>query len=796
MPFPVFRLRFDQVKTDPVASKFSVLGFFQLVFFVFLSNAVNAQLGFPFCEKFSNNQTQGATVFGGNARLVDGVLRLTDAVVDQNGFMYVDIPFPSTYGIKATFEYFSYGGNGADGVTAFLFDANTPIFNPGGFGGSLGYAPRNNERGLSRAYLGIGFDEYGNFGNTAEGRNGGFFGVGTSLVPNSIVVRGPGDGFVGYPFVVGRRTMETGNDGMRPDNQFPISSGGPGTFRVTDRNQPGYRKVFLELEPNKDGGGYFLTVQMEVTTILNQPMMITIFDRPYFFVAPENLKIGFAASTGGLHNIHEIANITVEVFNEDDLLNPIARDIDDKASCAGQDNTYEITDQEVTLPNLNSQIRCLQFYGSLDDILAEEGDICSQARCRPENRVLVLPQGTFRAADSGGEFVFFPNPGFVDETVKVYYTVTDNYGKTSSGNYIKLLIKESPEPVTIRAVGLDVDAAELRRCAGEEVILRAEGDEEYFRFEWYRDNVLIPNSNRGEINVSLPGEYKVIAFNSKSCPTESTVFRLINPAFPDLVLINPAVGCEPNVGIDIRTFILNREPERFDYQLELPNGSLLVNDEMASVSQSGDYRVSVKHKDLSCWSEPVPLQVVIVSQQLVASFDYEVDATGIKGDEDGGIFIDDPVRFNDLSTGGSVAWVWDFGDGNSSTVQSPVHVFGKKGLFKVKLTVTNDWGCTSTSELVLPLTKSFRVMYPTGFTPTLSENRYFRPKTKGIVKMEMQVFNLWGNLIFQTNDLQTLGWDGLLNGELLPGGTYVYRTRLESIDGDIIQESGSFILIR
>lgn len=784
------------MKASPLVSVFPILVFVLFTVSLLIPTSSQAQLGFPFCEKFTNNQTQGATVFGGNARLVDGVLRLTDAIVDQNGFMYVDIPFPSTYGIKATFEYFSYGGNGADGVTAFLFDANTPVFNPGGFGGSLGYAPRNNERGLSRAYLGIGFDEFGNFGNSAEGRNGGFFGVGTNLVPNSIVVRGPGDGFVGYPFIVGRRTMESGSDGMRPDNQFPISSGGPGTFRVTDRNQPGYRKVFLELEPNKDGGGYFLTVRMEVTTIPNKPMMLTIFDRPYFFPAPENLKIGFAASTGGLHNVHEIANITVEVFNEDELLDPIGTDIDDKASCAGQENTYEITEQEVSLPNLNSQIRCLQFYGSMDDILAEEGDICSQARCRPENRVLELPQGTFRAADSGGEFTFFPNPGFVDETVQVYYTVTDNYGRTSAGNYIKLLIKESPEPVSIQADGLDMDETEIRRCTGEGITLRATGEEEYVRFEWYLNDALITDSDNQELFATLPGEYKVVAYNSKSCPTESSIFTLVNPPFPDLLMINPAVGCEPNVAIDIRDFILNHEPDEFDYQLETPNGDFLVNEEMASVAISGDYSLRIKHKGLYCWSEPIPLQVVIVTQVLVASFDYEVDGTGIRGDEDGGIFIDDPIRFNDLSTGGAVAWLWDFGDGNTSSEQSPVHVYGKKGMFEVKLTVTNEWGCTATSETIIPLTQSFRIMYPTGFTPTLQENRYFRPKTKGIVKMQLQVFNLWGNLIFETRDLQTPGWDGRMNGELLPGGTYVYRTKMESIDGDIIEESGNFILIR
>ena len=775
----------------------------QLIFFsisiIFLFSffkEVRAQVGFPYCEKFTDNSTQSATVFGGNARIVAGALRLTDAVNEQNGYIYIDIPFSSTYGIKAEFEYFSYGGNGADGIVAFLFDADTPVFNTGGFGGSLGYAQRGSQIGLSRAYLGIGFDEYGNFGTTQEGKNGGFAGIGESLVPNSIVIRGPGNGLLGYNFIVGRKTMETGNDGLRASDQFPISSGGPGTNRVTDPNLPGYRKVFLDLQPDPFGDGYFLTVRMLVSTEANNPRMVTIFDRPYNFPAPKNLKIGFTASTGGLNNIHEIRNLIVEVSNEDGLSNPEGVDIDDKASCEGQENTYEITTAEATLPNENSSIRCLQFYGSLEDIQAEEGDICSQARCRPENRVLVLPQGTFRASDTGGEFTFFPNTGFTDQTVQVFYTITDNYGKTSAGNYIKLLIKESPEPVNILAQGLDSSIDEVRRCEGDPVILRAVGDEVYVKHEWYRDDILIPDSDVPEIQAILPGEYKVIAYNSKSCPTESSVFTLLNPPLPGLVIANPVVGCEPGMSLDIRDFIQGYDEASYDYQLETPGGELIENEGMRAISSSGNYLLRIKHKDLECWSEPIAFEVIIVSQSLQANFDFEVQGTGVKGDEDGGIFPDDNIQFTDLSPDDVVTWSWDFGDGTSSTVQNPTHVYGKKGVFQVKLTVTDNLGCIAQVTKELSITKSFRVMFPTGFTPTLEENKFFRPKVRGIAQMEILIFNLWGNMLFRTNDLKTEGWDGKANGELMPGGNYVYRIKMVSIDGEAVEQSGRFLLIR
>ncbi|WNJ20360.1 PKD domain-containing protein [Pontibacter sp. G13] len=59
------------------------------------------------------------------------------------------------------------------------------------------------------------------------------------------------------------------------------------------------------------------------------------------------------------------------------------------------------------------------------------------------------------------------------------------------------------------------------------------------------------------------------------------------------------------------------------------------------------------------------------------------------------------VQFTDLSTPDHpiVGWEWDFGDGGTSTLQHPVHVFDSAGKFDVQLVVTNDQGCTDTIEV-------------------------------------------------------------------------------------------------
>jgi len=770
-----------------------------LLFFALLGLKAKAQIGFPYCETFQTASTQANTVFGGDARLIDGVLRLTSNQLNQRGYVYLDVPFPSTYGLKVEFEYFSYGGIGqflADGLTVFLFDGDATNFNAGGFGGSLGYAQRSNEPGLSNAYMGIGFDEYGNFGNSSEGRNGGFFGIAQAeRVADAIVIRGPGNGSSGYPFIVGRKTMTTGNDGLLPGGQFPISSGGGGTSRVTDPMQVGYRRVNLELQPDPDGVGFFLTLTMVVTTQPGLPRQLTIFDRPFDFLAPRNLKIGFAASTGGFSNFHEIRNLIVEVSADDKLQNPKGVDFSEIASCAGQENQFYITDEEVTLPNENSVIRCLQFYQSLEDIKAETGDICSQARCLEQNRVLILPQGTFRASDQEGGFTFFPNEEYIDESVTVYYTITDSYGKTSSGNAMTLAIQESPEPITLYLAGENELVNQLDICQGEVVSFIGIGNEVYERFEWFRDGDLIEGASGNTFETGEAGEYEIVGYNRKNCPAISNKIIIALPDFPPLEVDSPVVGCQPGQVVDVTTEINGYDPMNYDYQLS-GVGVTLGNDEMKAVAQSGLYELRVKLKNLDCFSDPVSVEVFIQEDELTIDFDFGVQGSGVKDEAGGGVFPSDIIQFLNLSDERAVKWEWDFGDVAVSQEKNPSHIYGKKGDFEVTLLITDSYGCQQAISKTVSITRSYRLMIPTGFTPTESQNATFVPLQKGLVKMELLIFNTWGELIFRSEDLEMAGWDGMLKGKLLDAGLYIYRVNGIATDGEEVKESGKFRLIR
>jgi len=69
------------------------------------------------------------------------------------------------------------------------------------------------------------------------------------------------------------------------------------------------------------------------------------------------------------------------------------------------------------------------------------------------------------------------------------------------------------------------------------------------------------------------------------------------------------------------------------------------------------------------------------------------------------------VRFTDISTGSPTSWLWDFGDGNTSTAENPTYTYVQPGQFVVTLTAKNRGG-SSTVSLPTPITVQPRVIKP------------------------------------------------------------------------------------
>lgn len=249
--------------------------------------APHAAAAFPYGESFQNATAPGF-VLGGSARLTadgggdapgDGWLRLTPAGNQQFGYAYNQTAFPSSQGISYEFDYAAWGGSGADGLAFVLFDGATTDgqFNAGVNGGGLGYSKCPPLAGLSNAYLGLGFDVYGNFASSSICQQ---TGIGPGLHPNRITVRGGA-----------------------PDYDYLTSV--PATGGVGTGNRAGARRVSVTVLP-KNG-------QTVLTASVRSPngTVQQIADQMVLANPPATLKFGFTASTGGSTNNHEIRGMQV-----------------------------------------------------------------------------------------------------------------------------------------------------------------------------------------------------------------------------------------------------------------------------------------------------------------------------------------------------------------------------------------------------------------------------------------------------------------------------------------------------
>ncbi|KIO74465.1 hypothetical protein TH53_26310 [Pedobacter lusitanus] len=405
---------------------FLTIGFFLLL----LLNPFFSYAQFPYDETFRNATTNKPdVVFGGDLKAYltagkapngsaaldpvgQGYLRLTNTDGDQKGYVYSNNVFLGTYGLNIEFEYYTYGGTGADGICFFLFDATVPAFNIGAFGGSLGYSQKGYTEnrvkiklpGVTKGYLGIGLDEYGNFANALEDRSGGLTppsGSSSSLFPDYVVIRGAGDGY----------STSTNNYGYITSRPSPFAIAGGKRGAVAGENE--YRKVFISLKPIKPGTGLTISVSIQKGGVVT-PIIV---DYPYPVAVPAGgLKYGIASSTGGSNNYHEIRGLSLSV---------------DKSV---------LDEPKAPSPSMNI---CQGDQGILD-ILAGATKPNAGGEPNPDNVDLnpSTPAIEQKVTTSAGTFefdlantkklIFTPAPGFTGSSASITFTFMDVYGAKSS----------------------------------------------------------------------------------------------------------------------------------------------------------------------------------------------------------------------------------------------------------------------------------------------------------------------------------------------------------------------------
>jgi len=90
-----------------------------------------------------------------------------------------------------------------------------------------------------------------------------------------------------------------------------------------------------------------------------------------------------------------------------------------------------------------------------------------------------------------------------------------------------------------------------------------------------------------------------------------------------------------------------------------------------------------------------------------------------------------------------------------------------------KVTVKSMDGCTASDEINLIDSCPPVVYLPNAFTPNdAAPNDIFKPYLEGFKKLNMRIYNRWGEKMFETTDLNG-GWDGYYMGKEASEGIYI-----------------------
>ena len=166
---------------------------------------------------------------------------------------------------------------------------------------------------------------------------------------------------------------------------------------------------------------------------------------------------------------------------------------------------------------------------------------------------------------------------------------------------------------------------------------------------------------------------------------------------------------------------------------------------------------------------------------------------------------DDKVHFVNKSINAD-KFLWSFGDGNTSEEKNPTYQYDHEGMYTVTLTVWNEYGCDAdtTKESFVEARQGGFIVFPNTFAPRETTtgnvsiygiNSTFRPVYQDVETFHMQIFNRWGQLIFETDDIN-LGWDGRFNGSLAAEGLYVWIAKGKFASGKEYNMSGQVLIIK
>jgi len=369
--------------------------------------------------------------------------------------------------------------------------------------------------------------------------------------------------------------------------------------------------------------------------------------------------------------------------------------------------------------------------------------------------------------------------GFIPPVGTTYYTVTAELANCFSSDVLAVLI----HPLPAVLAGSDIDA-----CIGDPIILNGSGATSYTWDNGVTDGVSFIQSVGTKT-------YTVTGTSIYGCDNTDQVDVTVHSLPLADFVADTLTGCYPlevnfssllHAPTDVCTFTINGTTVLPGTNVNYTFNSVECYDiNLEVVSQYGCIN-NLTENDYICVGE-YPIADFSVNPDELSSFKNEAS------------FTNESI--------GSETYEWSFGDGESSTLTDPNHLYSgeEDGVdsYTIQMIAYSEYGCADTVYKILPYVADLIYYIPNTFTPDGDKyNETFKPVFHtgyDPMNYRLRIYNRWGELLFESNDAN-YGWDGSygVNGaKRVQDGVYIWKIEFrEATNNNKVELSGNVNIIK
>ena len=303
-------------------------------------------------------------------------------------------------------------------------------------------------------------------------------------------------------------------------------------------------------------------------------------------------------------------------------------------------------------------------------------------------------------------------------------------------------------------------------------------------------------NNKNKIPVTLTAWNK----NNPECIDSVSHDIIINPPIPEIDIAEDVAGCVP-------LFVLFTSTTKYIYEDSYQwvfghNGETATGVAPSHLyTEPGVYvvKLTVEGDGGLNWD----YKKIVVHSKPIIDFTFAPELV-LEGSS---IEDDTPVKFFNSTLLGE-DYLWEFGDGEISTLYEPDHIYLDTGRYYITLIATSEEGCIDTMTHPEPvIVEGTRQLdFPTAFVvsasgpadenydPSDPNKAIFRPVARGVENYRLEIYNRWGELIFISEDVNK-GWNGYVDGELVKQDVYIWRVTATFTDGKPLIKAGDVTLL-